>query len=161
MAALQQKLSYIWIEGEACTDHNFSDAVSEAGCSGGKYLRIMKSTEPLGPDGYRARYVFDAKIESDYEIWFAGTPPALNWVSPVMFSIDSGPPAGVTAGPKAPYHRDLFWTHLGTVKMAPGRHVLTIQLAGRRKAPDTDYVLYIDALAISPSPFRPNGINRP
>jgi len=152
-----------WEEGENASETNFDGIGDDPAASGNKYLRLYATADPpLAP--YMASYPVYASQEADYDLWLAGTPPGIDWVSPLSWSVDGSNWVKITAPatqaqPYAP--PSMFWSKLATLHMTQGKHVVRLRVDGRRKAPDDRYVMYIDAVLITREPFRPDGIRRP
>lgn len=148
--------SDLWIEGESSPASNFGSSVAAPGASGA--LALVLDTEedaPLNP--YSATFVFDCSSNSSYEIWLAGTPPSDG--SPASYTVDEGgwTPVSAAEGKVSAYAPGLAWYKLGVSNLFPGAHTLTIRVDGRRSQ-DNRYYFAIDALALSPRGFTPNGV---
>ncbi len=153
---------YFWAEGENASETNFDGFGYDTGASGSRYLKLSTAQEPpLAP--YTASFPVVASMESDYEVWMAGTPPGQQWSSAASWSVDgsSWTPIRGAAPQGEAYATDLFWSRIATMHLSPGRHVFRIRADARRQLPDKNYVMYIDALVLSREPFTPNGARRP
>jgi hypothetical protein len=150
--------TYAWVEGELPISHSFDRVASAIGASGGGYLELdSKAPAPMAP--YNAAYTVPVTKDSVHEIWLAGLPAAAG-ASPFSFSIDNEPwQQASVASPAASYSKGFAWMKIGSANLTKGQHLLQIRVDGPGSG--GGYKLSIDAIVISPTEFKPNGIIKP
>ncbi len=151
-----------WVEGENATETNFDEVAYTPGASATRYLSINTSLDPpLAP--YSASLAAYVSADADYAVWLAGSPVGTPEASAVSWNVDesSWMPIKDIVTTGNPYASGLYWSKIGTLHLTRGKHVLRFRLDGRRKQPDNNYVMSIDALMITREPFRPDGARRP
>lgn len=149
----------IWLEGESSPAQSFSAVRAMGGASGNLALVLDTPDDPpMSP--YGAYYSFDVPLNSSYEIWVAATLPAD--ASPISYSVDNLGWTTMTADAKPPedYAPGLAWYRIGSSNLTPGRHTLRFRADGKRSQ-DNRHYFALDALVVSPSNFRPDGIRKP
>ncbi len=156
---------FVWLEGESAGSYTFDSLVSDSEASGGSYLSLDTDRPPPvstgdGGSGYTASYPFSVGTAGSYELWIAASP--LNQSSPFTYTLDDGGanPASDASPEGGLYAGKFVWNQLGTVSLSRGRHTLTVNLTGPRRA-DSRYVLAVDAFCLSRVPFHPNGAQMP
>lgn len=144
--------SAIWIEAETSREHRWSDVRVESGNSAGAVLRLR--TRIPSPAGFTAKYGFSTQVEGEYEFWIAARLPreGTAWIAGQL----GDQVLRVDAGPLSFYGSGLAWYRLGTVSLGRGTYDLTITAQ-----PPLGAEIALDALVLSPTAFRPNGIQRP
>lgn len=153
---------FYWVEGEDASENNFDSSTYAPKASAFRYLRLFSGVDPpLAP--YSAAYPVFTATEGDYDIWLAGTPPGQSWTSPVSWRVDgsSWTPVSSVSPVGDAYAPELYWTKIATAHLSPGKHVVRLRVDGRRKEPDQNYVMFIDALVVSQGEFKPDGVKKP
>ncbi|MCC6485833.1 MAG: hypothetical protein IT209_13425 [Armatimonadetes bacterium] len=153
---------FFWIEGEDASETNFDSSQYSRLASKYRYLRLFTDVDPpMAP--YSASYPVFVAADGDYDIWLAGSAPGQPVTSPVSWQVDgsSWTPVAPAATAGQAYAPDLYWTKIATAHLAPGKHVVRLRVDGRRKEPDQNYVMFIDALVVSQGAFKPDGVKRP
>ena len=159
-AALQP---YLWIEGEQAASYTFDSLVSDSEASGGSYLSLdtdrQPSTSGESGGGYQADWKFQVSAAGTYSLWAATT--SLPDSSPFTYTLDDG---GANLPQNAPeggiYAGRFVWSQIGTVSLSRGPHKLALNVTAPR-ARDGRYVLSVDTLCLSRTPFHPNGTEPP
>ena len=156
---------FLWLEAESASSYTFDSPVSDSEASSGSYLSLDTDRPPPvsaaeGGSGYQAVYTFSASTNGSYELWAATSP--LSSSSPFTYTLDDG---GANSADDARSEGGLYagkfiWNQLGTVSLAHGRHTLTLNVTGPRRA-DHRYALSVDVLCLSRVPFHPNGTEVP
>ncbi|MFZ4507530.1 MAG: hypothetical protein ACOYON_07515 [Fimbriimonas sp.] len=145
--------SYVWVEAESSREHSFSEASSISGCSSGFALQLRT---PLFADltPHFANYVIPVRTSGDQEVWIAARIPK-----------DSRADLKVIVGTQimtiasdlmSPYGAGFGWYKLGVTRLGGGTSKLRVEIE-----PSAGLDLAIDAILITPDPFRPNGPVRP
>ncbi len=155
----------IFIEAEACRDHDFGGpAEFPKVVSGDQILRLWTGTPPPG-DGYHARFPFEVAEPGRYHAWAAASLPGAT--SSFWWRIDKGPwghmtvdtlPAGIASFGVS---TAMGWIELTTTSLQPGPHELTIRVNERRDGLERAYLLYLDAILITPRNVYPSGLVTP
>lgn len=126
--------------------------------SGGKYLNIFKKEAP-GKNGYGIDLKANIPVEGDYLVYFSGNSLSRlkkpSSISPFYWSFDNGPKKQVGEKPLkilggfdgAPDGM----AELGTVHLTKGEHIFQLRLTAPREAPDHNWALWIDAIALIPA----------
>lgn len=149
--------SYIWIEGEFAIS-NFDGVFQSVGASSGCYLKLNTDIKPpVTP--YTASFSFQATKESNHEIWLAGL--ALeSGISPFSYCIDNGEwEKAIVSEPLSRYGKHFAWYKIGVATLSVGVHTIQIRVDSPNQ--QGDYHLDIDAIVLSPSEFKPDGIKKP
>jgi hypothetical protein len=171
----------VWIEAESSAESNFNLNVFSglAGLSGDAMLGLGTAVPPPQPDGYFARYSFEAPAPGEYTLWIREGYLATS--SPSRWRIDDEPwhDAPNTLAPRdirlvAQYNaiddeRMIFaWYHYANVKLTAGRHTLVYSVTSRRPkgqqvglAEARPYAKMLDCIALVQGAFTPNGKDRP
>ncbi len=154
----------IWIEAEACTDHNWGGPADFPGVvSGDKILRLWSDPDP-GPEGYHARFPFRIETAGKYHLWVG---VSMTSVSPLSWRVDNGEWRNVDEDMDidvgAPYgvSNSMAWVRVGDAALEPGDHSLTLRVTKRREIMEHAYLLYVDALLITARDVRPDGLVTP
>jgi hypothetical protein len=175
------KTPFIWIEGESAKSHNwnYSSLGALPKLSGNAFLGLETAVEPPRDTGWYASYELYPTREGVYQLWVREN--YLSFCSPCAFRIDSGQWVKVpnTLVPHdisviAHYNavedsRQVFaWYHYGSVRLAPGKHVLTIKVDERRPkgtvltmAEDRPYAKLVDCILLTQRGFVPDGKRKP
>jgi hypothetical protein len=155
---------YIWIEGEnPFRDiHTFTETAFNVEASRGGYLKLSTPTPP-GRFGYGVRYNFDVLQEGRYNVWIAGSVPGRT-TSPIRWRINSEPernPEGNRVQGERYMAQEFGWRFLGAVplKKGPGQS-FSLYVIGPNQAKQ-EYNFSVDAILLTPTDFKPNGILRP
>lgn len=144
---------YSWIEAEFSKDNNFSEPLSQLGCSNSYCLSLKSSLESFA-QSYYADYSVPTRSLEELEVWVAAriSPQARPFLSVNV----GGQTLTIQSEGISPYGAGFAWYKLGTTKLAQG--VTKIRLSV--DAPQgTD--LAIDTLLLFPGSFRPNGVYFP
>lgn len=119
--------------------------------------------------GYYLTYVAYVPRDGAYTLFAAGTPPGPSskgspWHSPYSLEIDGGPPTHLTeesVRQEWPYvfqysytSGGYYFTKIYSGYFERGDHTFTLRVNARRPH-DGHFTLYLDALIIAPSEFRP------
>lgn len=147
-----------WLEGEQSIANSFDGPKAMPGASSNLVLMLDRSEDaPLSP--YSAAFSFEVATSSSCQIWLAGTPPADG--AAVSWSADDGAWSPIAANSaRQDYAPGLSWYKIGTANVQPGKHTLKFRADGKRSQ-DGRYYFAIDAIAISPREFKPNGVFKP
>jgi len=145
-------VEFSWFcEGEASTDHDWSDPVignaDYAACYSGAHLMCAKDQDPAG-GAHEARFTAEVNEPGTYVLWIAATRP--DAASPLQASVDGANPVAVTnAGRHGLWGpSDVFsWMSCAKVGLQAGSHTVTVGVTARR-AYDNRYYAYLDALAL-------------
>lgn len=149
--------SYTWVEGEQPISSSFEGFVSGLGASAGGYLGINTLVAPpMSP--YTATYVVSVAKAAMYELWLAGTTLDAG-ASSFSFCMDNGPWQETAPSNTSRYWKSFAWMKIGVINLSEGQHILQIRIDKPNK--EGFYKLGIDAIVLSPSEFKPNGIKRP
>lgn len=143
---------YMWIEAEATKNHNFSQAATSAGCSGGGMLALKTQIGSPG-DGYTAEYNVPVRSHDEVSIWIAARIPEEQRRS-VTLTI-AGDTFAVSSEPISPYGQGFAWYRLGTTKLGGTQTKMKLQV----NSPTAD--LAVDAVALVPGNFQPHGVAIP
>lgn len=145
---------FTWIEAERPASHTFSEVYADPGCSGGSALRL-RTRLPSPPEGFVARYRFPTRAEATYEIWIAARiPPDLRDRVSVQIGDRSWRPQ---RGPVSLYGLDFGWYFFGSTSFIAGaEEEIRVHVDSTAGAD-----LALDAILLSPGPFRPNGLAVP
>lgn len=144
--------SYVWIEAERTSDNNFSEAVSGAGCSGAAALALRTTLTPEG--GYVATYTVPVRSRVDQEVWIAARIPAEKR-NELTVNI-GGQELTITGDGQSPYGNGFAWYKLGVTRLSGNSTKLKVNVV-----PTGASDLALDAILITPYPFRPNGVQIP
>lgn len=145
--------SYTWIEAERTPDTNFSEVVTDPGCSGGQAL-ALKTMVPPGPGGYYAEYTVPVRNRDDQELWIAAkVPPERRGDLTVVIG---GERMKLIGEPLSPYGTGYGWYKLGLTRLAGEKTKIRVQV-------DTcgNDEIAIDSILLTPRAFRPNGVVPP
>jgi len=145
--------SYTWIEAERYTDSNFSEAVINPGCSGGRAL-ALRTLIPPGPGGYYAEYRVQVRSKEEQQVWISAKvpPERRNDVSVLV----GGQQMRLSGEPLSIYGGGYGWYKLGTTRLAGNMATIRVQVdsAGNSE-------LGVDAILLTPGEFQPNGVTPP
>lgn len=139
---------YVWLEAEQSRDTNFSESIISPGCSGGGALIVHTS---LDDQTFHADYDFNIRSTQDQEVWLAAKIPA-SQIDSVRIAI-GGQILGTKEKGIAPYANGYAWYKFGVTRLVSARERLSIQV---NASANTE--IGIDAIVITPDPFRPNGV---
>lgn len=143
---------YDWIEAENTRNHNFSQSLPSAGCSGGGMLALR--TEIASPgEGYHADYTAPVKTSEDVEIWMAARIPADQRQS-VSLAV-AGDTYTIQSDPVCPYGQGFAWYRLGTTKLAGVQTKLSLRVNSQSAD------MAFDAFVLYPGHFEPKGVVLP
>ena len=142
----------LWLEGESCTDHDFTVIGRDpafAGCYGAAILQLQTGQEaPAG--GYHATYRVRVPEAGWWEIRLATTRTGAVDLSPFTVEVSGYHPRRVFAWPvEDPYGPGgIFgWLTFGCLELPEGEVAITVRCRERRQS-DHAYLVYIDALAL-------------
>ena len=151
-AAPQRPRHDIWIEGESCTDHDFSTIGRDPVFSGcyGKAILQLQTRKPCPPGGYYATFHPILPEAGWWELWLATTQPRDSRLCAYHVQITgyhsrrlNDVPIRDTYGPG-----EIFgWVKAGMFRLPKGRNSVTLRCDERRRS-ENDYLLYIDALVL-------------
>jgi Glycosyl hydrolase family 14 len=155
----------VFVEAETSPHHTFNEAADFPGIvSGDKILRLWKAEDPP-PEGYLADLPFSVPQAGSYYIWLAASVPSAT--SSFWWRLDGGEwrhrtdddldevwtPFGVSSA--------MAWMELAQAQLAAGTHTLTVRVNERRPILEHAYLLYLDALLVTPRDVVPNGLVSP
>lgn len=159
--AAQDTSRDIFIEAENSFNSTFSGpAKFDKIVSGDRILRLWESNAPP-PEGYRATFRFTTAIPDTYHVWIAASlPPA---TSNFWWQVDNGKWGHVTPDTENTMlnygvSNVMGWVKLATTRLEPGTHTLTIRVNERRGDNEHAYLLYLDAMLITPRDVYPRGL---
>jgi hypothetical protein len=144
--------NFTWVEAEYASDTNFSEALSQPGCSAGGAL-ALKSQIPV-EQGFFSEYNLPVRSKDDQEVWIAAKIPAERR-GDVQVMV-GGQPMLITAEPVSPYGAGYAWYRLGTTRLAGNTTKLRVQVGSALGSE-----IALDVILLSPSPFQPNGVRLP
>lgn len=149
----RRQAPYIWLEGEVPTETNFSAPRAYLGASENVALQLDQRLSVQGEVSY-ADYVFRTRSPGPHEVWLAARlPQGFHQGMLVRF----GTTLLATREPPTSRYADGFaWYKLGMIDLPAGAQKLTIELPT-----GTDASLAIDAIMLSPFPFRPDAARMP
>ncbi len=142
----------IWIEGEACTDHDFNTVGRDPAFSAcyGRAILQLQTTKPCPPGGYHATYRPVLPDAGWWEVWLATTRPDHLRLCAYHVQISGyrsrrfdGIPVQSPYGPGGIFG----WVKAGVFRLPKGAIEITLRCNERRSS-ENDYLLYIDALAL-------------
>ncbi|HWA82466.1 MAG TPA: hypothetical protein VG820_03470, partial [Fimbriimonadaceae bacterium] len=140
---------YDWIEAENTRNHNFSQALPSAGCSGGGMLTLR--TEIASPtEGYHADYTAPVRTEDEVEIWIAARIPVEQRAN-VSVTV-AGDTYTIQSDPLCPYGQGFAWYRLGTTKLGGVQTKVSLQV--NSKSADMAF----DVILLYPGHFEPKGV---
>lgn len=145
---------FSWIEGESSFDTNFGEVVQDPAASNSRSLALSTPLKP--PAGaYFARYRFQSLPEIEVaEVWVAASIPAA--IRPHVKALVGD----VTLGAfENPHHSggDYAWYNLGKLTLRNGQYVLSLSIGPSAPA----FEMRVDAILITPIPFKPAGPKPP
>lgn len=143
---------YTWIEAESSKSHNFSQIAAEPGCSGRFALEVDSSISPEG--GFSASYEVPVRTAADEEIWVAARIPPGYRDSVTVYV--AGQPFKLSGSGVSEYGNGYAWYRLGATRLAGTKTTLKVSVDGEGGGN-----LAIDAILLSPTPFRPQGVQMP
>lgn len=154
----------IWVEAESAAEHTFNGPADFPGLvSGDKILRLWKDPDP-GPEGYWAKLPFQVTAPGLFHVWLAVSGGG---TSPFSWQLDGGNWTRVNEDSDIPA-TDPFgvsgvmrWMNLTDARLGAGEHVLTVRVTERRAILEHAYLLYLDALLVTPRDVEPSGLVRP
>ncbi|MBV9469654.1 MAG: hypothetical protein JOZ57_10470, partial [Abitibacteriaceae bacterium] len=151
----------IFIEAEGNFNSSFSGPVRfDHIVSGDRILRLWENNDPPA-DGYRAAYPFSIGLADTYHIWIgASLPPA---TSNFWWKLDNGEWNHVTPDNENSIQtygvsNVMGWIKLTSQPLDAGIHQLTIRVNERRDNNEHAYLLYLDAILITPRDVYPYGL---
>jgi hypothetical protein len=179
---------FLWLEGERTREQTFGGVAPDPSASQGAYLVLNSSRDPRGgvyvarytvnvnTSGLYELWLAGSPPGQE------GASPVRWEIAAAQQAAGSDPPAGAPArpatsdgggeaGPVSPsisrpgtltpgpaYAPGLAWTRLGSVRLDPGRYVLTLSVAERG---GERFLFRVDSLLLAREPFTPNGIQKP
>lgn len=144
--------AYVWIEAESTRDTTFSEILQTPGCSGGGALALVTRIPTAA--GYAANFDVPVRVDGDHEVWVAAR---LDEPERKRLQLTIGDVTlGIIEGPYSFYGLGFAWFKLGTAGLRAGQVSMRLQV----DAPEGTE-LRVDAIVLSPTPFRPNGIQTP
>jgi hypothetical protein len=142
---------FSWIEAERAIDNNFSEVLDTPACSGEAALALHASIDT--DDAYYADYGFEVHSQTDQQVWLAAKiPPEQRPYVNIRLGSQTFPVSGEPIGL---YANGYGWYKLGVTRLIQQDAKLRITVTG--PSPD----LAIDAIAITPLNFRPDGVEQP
>jgi len=144
--------AYVWLEAESTRDTTFSEIVDVPGCSGGSALALVARIPAEG--GYASALTADVRVDGEHEVWIAAKlgEPERKRLQLVIGDVS----LGIVEGPFSFYGLGFAWYKLGSVGLRAGHVPVRLQV----EVPEGTE-LKVDAIVLSPTPFRPNGIEAP
>ncbi|RIQ14548.1 carbohydrate-binding protein, partial [Jiangella rhizosphaerae] len=155
LAAPEAAANGLVVEAEDAVATTYTPGVvDDARMSGGRFLQLWTTTAPSTGD-YRASYEVTAPEDGLYQLEVASTPPSgVTWASPYDLKVNDGAFEPVTQAVKgATITSEIAKYRLGTVNLTAGANTLTFRVDDRR-ALDTRYVMYVDALTLTPTDLK-------
>ncbi len=156
--------SDIFIEAESCPCDTFDGPASFPGIvSGDRILSLWKNDDPPA-EGYFAKFPFSV-AKGNYHIWLAASLP--EETSNFWFRVDDQPWNHITVDsfdefPTTFGVSDVMgWIQLTQSPLENGPHTLSIKVNERRKEDEHAYLLYLDAILITPRDVKPAGLTTP
>lgn len=144
---------YVWQEAEFSKINNFSEPLSQMGCSNAWCLALRSTLESFAQT-YYADYSFQTRSTDLLEVWVAAKlpPQAKQYVT---LSV-GGQTLSIEGEGLSQYGSGFAWYKMGTTKLVPGISKIRLTV----DAPQgTD--LAIDTILLIPGNFRPNGVYMP
>lgn len=142
----------IWIEGESCTDHDFTTVGRDPAfkpCYDSAILQLQTKA-PCPPGGYHATYRPVLPAAGWWEVWVAATRPDSLGLCAWHIEITGyrsrrfdGIPVRSSYGPGGIFG----WIKAGVFQLSKGKNEITLRCNERRHS-ENDYLLYMDALAL-------------
>ncbi|MBV6457150.1 MAG: hypothetical protein HONBIEJF_00257 [Fimbriimonadaceae bacterium] len=151
---IQASISYwIWVEAETTNTHNFSNAVVDSGMSNGRGIAVRCLLEPLG-GVFSASYSISPRRIGKHDVWVAARvqPSDLAKITVMI----AGLRLKATEPPVSFYGKGFAWYRFGEVELPRETMTVTVTAEGKR-----GLEMALDALVLSPSGFRPNGLALP
>lgn len=148
-----QVADWLWIEGESSRQNSWGEPRQASGVSGGAVLAL--STRLASPtEGYVARYRTAIRVEGSHEIWLAGK---LGGETLKGVTVRIGDQVlRSEAQPVSLYGEGLGWIKFGDASFVRGQVDIEVRYDG-----DEGADVALDAILLSPRPFRPDGLRRP
>ncbi|MBX3096130.1 MAG: hypothetical protein KF812_04650 [Fimbriimonadaceae bacterium] len=144
---------YIWMGATQITGLRMGGVVQRNGATSENVLRFagrMGDAQAPGEADYRVT----PRIAGGHEIWVALSGPASARESLVVqFGELTLTPED---GPVSFYGSSFGWYRVGTINLVPGEHQITVRIK-----PQLGDEILLDALVLSPLPFRPDGPRPP
>lgn len=145
---------FVWLEGEKSAENNFSRIEENNACSNGKALTLDTLLKP-GSEGYFATYNFRTKpSQEDMDIWLAARIPEQ---VRQFVTVEIGGTRLSLANPQSGYGDKFAWYYLGKVNLRKGSYTMTVRVSQAA----SEYEVGIDAILITPLPFRTLGPRMP
>ncbi len=158
-----------WVEGESFAEASVKPMVSGWGnravLSRGEWAQI--STDDRNAPPATIRYEFDAPAAGRNEIWarigyeFARSP--FRWRLDGGTWTDVAPEVLTTDLMPMDRWVEVAWLKLGEAELGAGRHRIEFEVRQRKndRGENSGLLFALDALAVTPGPFRPNGPRKP
>lgn len=150
---LQKVSSILWIEAEVARLTNFSEILPDPSCSAGGALVLDTRVAPNGGT-YMAEFSLPVRSNAEQDVWIAARLPE-QFRSKVSLLI-GGQALSIQGGPTSPYGEGYAWYNLGTTRLAGSSGSLQLTVDAPQGAE-----LAIDAIVLTPLPFRPYGVRIP
>lgn len=141
-----------WIEAESARATNFSEVLPLPGASGGNALSLQTQLGNLGE--FFAEYPVTVRSVDEQEVWIAARLPGDSRKDVAV--LIGGQRLTISEEPVSAYGDGYAWYRLGTTRLAGDRSSMRL-VVNRRGGID----LAIDAIVLTPVPFRPNGVTPP
>lgn len=168
-ALFQQAPPNTWVEGEAFAEASVKPLVAGWGdrsvLSRGEWAQI--STDDRNAPPATIRYEFEAPSAGRNEVWARIGYEFVR--SPFRWRVDQGPwndvSPEVLTSDLMPIDRwvEVAWLKLGEVELSSGRHRLEFEVFQWKndRGENQGLLFALDALVVTPGPFRPNGPRKP
>ena len=168
-ALMLQSPPAAWVEGEAFAEASVKPLVAGWGnrdvLSGRQWAQI--STDDRNAAPATVRYEFDAPAAGRNEVWARIGYEFVR--SPFRWRLDGGPWSEVSpevlTTDLMPIDRwvEVAWLKLGEAELGAGRHRIEFEVQHRKneRGENQGLLFALDALVVTPGPFRPNGPRKP
>jgi len=144
---------YIWLSATQVQGLRMGGVVERNGAANSQVLRFAGRMGDAQTPG-EADYTIAPRIAGSHEIWIALSGP-----SDVKSSLEVQFGENIIKaeeGPMSFYGSSFGWYRLGTINLVPGEHKITV-----RVKPSLGQEVLLDAVVLSPLPFRPDGPRPP
>ena len=149
----KQVSTTLWIEAELTKNTNFSGPMVSPGTSGGSVM-ALRTRVASPPEGYYASYTANPRVDGAYEIWIA---VGASEADRANLMVRIGDQALKLVGePISTYGIGFGWIKLGEVSLVKGPIDVKVLLNS-----ETGGEAGVDAIVLSPKPFRPSGVRQP
>ena len=146
----------VWLEAENTSMNTFNKVIVDKNASQHEKLVLDTQEDPKFGNYYYSTNVAIPENNS-YILWLAISKEEIS--SPISVSYDNGPWQPIIYRETYPAGGDMLWVRGTNLNFTAGKHTIDIKVTGMNK--NLKYYLELDAIYLTASDSKPNGITKP